>query len=313
MAVTGGAGFVGSHLCERLVEEGVHVVCVDNWITGSVRNIAHLAGNPGFTVIEADVSAGLPEVGPVDAVIHLASPASPRDYLRYPIETLRAGSLGTLHGLELARHRGARFLLASSSEVYGDPTVHPQTEDYRGNVNPVGPRAVYDESKRFAEAAAAAYARAGNADVRIARIFNTVGPRMRPDDGRMVPTFAAQALRGEPMTVHGDGSQTRTLCDVSDLVEGLWRLLRSDVREPVNLGGSEERSVLDIARLVAEACGVDPRVRFIEPMEDDPRMRRPDTSRARALLGWEARVPLREAVARAVASLRDRALAREPA
>ena len=290
--VTGGAGFLGSHLCERLLQEDATVVCLDSFLTGTRNNIEPLLSRQGFSVIDADVAASLDVGGPVDAVLHLATPASPRDYLSHPIETLRAGGLGTLNALDLAKRTGARFLLASSSEVYGDPLVHPQIEDYRGNVDPVGPRSVYDEAKRFGEAATAAYSREHGLETRIARIFNTYGPRMRPNDGRMIPTFAMQALRTEPLTIHGDGSQTRSLCYVSDLVEGLWRLLLSDVKEPVNLGGEDERTVVDVAGMVARMAGVEPAFRFVDRPTDDPQVRRPDITRARTLLGWEPKVDL---------------------
>jgi dTDP-glucose 4,6-dehydratase len=299
--VTGGAGFLGSHLCERLLDEGAEVICLDNLSTGARDNVAHLIGRAGFTLWHADLAApiapsdGVAPFGrerPVDTVLHLASPASPRDYLRMPIETLRVGSTGTFRALELARELRARFLLASTSEVYGDPLVHPQPEGYRGNVDPVGPRSVYDEAKRFSEAATAAFARQAGLEVRIARIFNTYGPRMRPDDGRVIPTFVHQALSGRPFTINGDGEQTRSLCYVSDMVEGLWRLLRSDVRVPVNLGNPVEHSVLEVAAAVARTAGVEPDYRFNAPMSDDPRLRRPDIGRAQQLLGWRPKVSL---------------------
>jgi dTDP-glucose 4,6-dehydratase len=304
--VTGGAGFLGSHLCERLLQEGSTVVCLDSFLTGTPENVDPLLDRQGFTLIKTDVSASLDVSGPVDGVLHLATPASPRDYLSHPIQTLRAGALGTLNALDLAKRTGARFLLASSSEVYGDPLVHPQIENYRGNVDPVGPRSVYDEAKRFGEAATAAYAREHGLETRTARIFNTYGPRMRPNDGRMVPTFAMQALRKEPLTIHGDGSQTRSLCYVSDLIEGLWRLLLSEATDPVNLGGEDERTVLDVAGMVAEIAGVEPEFRFVDRPTDDPQVRRPDTTRARTLLGWEPRVDLSAGLEETVSWFRTR-------
>jgi nucleoside-diphosphate-sugar epimerase len=290
--VTGGAGFLGSHLCERLLQEDATVICLDSFLTGTRDNIESLLNRQGFSLIDVDVAASFDVAGPIDAVLHLATPASPRDYLSHPIQTLRAGGLGTMNALELAERTGARFLLASSSEVYGDPLVHPQIEDYHGNVDPVGPRSVYDEAKRFGEAATAAYAREHGLETRIARIFNTYGPRMRPNDGRMIPAFVMQALQREPLTIHGDGSQTRSLCYVSDLVEGLWRLLLSDVKDPVNLGGEDERTVFDVAGVVAKVAGVEPVFRFVDRPTDDPQVRRPDITRARTLLDWEPKVDL---------------------
>jgi dTDP-glucose 4,6-dehydratase len=306
VAITGGAGFIGSHLCERLLAEGSTVVCVDNFVTGRRSNIAHLAGEPRFELVEANVSDGVRVDGGVDAVLHFASPASPVDYLRLPIQTLKVGALGTHNALGLAKAKGARFLLASTSEVYGDPLVHPQAEDYWGNVNPIGPRGVYDEAKRFAEALTMAYHRTHGLETRIARIFNTMGERMRPDDGRAVPAFVSQALRGEPLTVHGDGSQTRSVGYVSDLVEGIWRLLASEEVDPVNLGNPEEVSVLGLARMVARIAGrPDAEIVFEARPVDDPSVRRPDISRARRLLGWEPRVSLEEGLARTVAWFRE--------
>lgn len=296
--VAGGAGFIGAHLCERLLADGLEVVCVDNLLTGTAENIAHLRGRR-FTFVQHDVTERL-AIDAVDCVLHLASPASPKAYQAHPIESLRAGALGTFHLLDLARRVGARFVLASTSEVYGDPLQHPQREDYWGNVNPVGPRSVYDEAKRFAEAATMAYHRHHGINTGIGRIFNTYGPGMKDDDGRAVPTFIVQALRGQPLTVHGDGSQTRSLCFVADLVEGLVRLMRSDVHDPINLGNSEEMTILQLARAIIELTRSRSGVTFVPSPPDDPKVRRPDISRARALLGWEPTVPLHEGLRRTV-------------
>jgi len=307
--VLGGAGFVGSHVCQRLVADGSDVVAIDNLITARPENVALLRALPGARLIEADVAEPFDVAGPVDAVLHLASPASPVDYLRYPEETLRASSLGTFNAIALAARTGARMLFASTSEVYGDPLVHPQPESYSGNVDPVGPRSVYDEAKRFGEAAIASAVRSGRLDATIARIFNTVGPGMRSDDGRMVPAFASRALAGLPMRIHGDGSQTRSVTDVDDTVEGLLRLLRSAHPGPMNIGSEDEHSVLDIAAWCAEAAGLDePRYEFVPGMQDDPAVRRPDLTLARSVLDWEPRVPARAAVERTVAwfAARDR-------
>jgi dTDP-glucose 4,6-dehydratase len=298
--VTGGAGFVGSHLCETLLGHGWDVVCVDSFLTGSRSNVEDAVGQPGFELITADVSRELPVTGPVDAVLHLASPASPIDYLELPLETLRAGSFGTHMALELARSRGAVFLMASTSEVYGDPLVHPQPETYWGNVNPIGPRSVYDEAKRYAEAAAMAYCRGFGVPVRIVRIFNTYGPRMRRHDGRAVPAFIDQALRGEPMTVHGDGSQTRSLCLVDDLVEGIRRLLDSDHVGPVNIGNPEEVTVLEIAERIRDLLGSSSDIVFTPRPQDDPERRCPDISLAKRVLGWQPTVSLQDGLARTV-------------
>jgi dTDP-glucose 4,6-dehydratase len=303
--ITGGAGFIGSHLCERFLAEEAEVVCVDNLLTGRPKNVEHLFDEPRFTFIGTDVSTGIDVDGPVWAVLHFASPASPIDYLRFPIQTLKVGAMGTHNALGLAKAKGARFLLASTSEVYGDPLEHPQDEEYWGNVNPIGPRGVYDEAKRFGEALTMAYHRAHGLPTRIVRIFNTIGERMRPDDGRAVPTFITQALRGEPITVHGDGSQTRSIGYIADLVEGLWRLLHSEVSEPVNLGNPEEVSVLDLAKMVIRVCGSSSEVRFVARPEDDPTVRRPDITRARGLLDWEPKVSLEEALERTVAFFRS--------
>jgi len=296
--VTGGAGFIGSHLCERFLADGHEVVGVDNFITGRRANIEHLLGISRFRLVEHDVSLPLHVEGPVDLVLHFASPASPVDYLKYPIQTLKVGSLGTHNALGLARAKGAAFLLASTSEVYGDPTVHPQREDYWGNVNPIGLRGVYDEAKRFAEALTMAYHRSHGLKTHIARIFNAYGPRMRLDDGRALPNFMGQALRGEPLTVFGDGSQTRSFCYVDDLVEGVVRLCASDYRLPVNLGNPNEISILDFAREIAALAGTHCRIVFQPLPEDDPRMRQPDISLARQLLGWSPKIDRQEGLRR---------------
>lgn len=299
--VTGGAGFLGSHLCERLLEGGWEVVCLDTLLTGDTGNLGRAFGNPAFSFTQVDVSERLPVIGSIDAILHLASPASPADYLRHPLETLRAGALATHLALEVARAHGASFLLASTSEVYGDPEVHPQPESYWGHVNPIGPRSVYDEAKRYAEAVATAYLREYELPVKIARIFNTYGPRLRRGDGRAVPTFIDQATRGEPLTVHGDGSQTRSLCYVDDLVEGLWRLLGSDLRGPVNLGNPEEVKVLELAEQVRALTGSRSEIVFTERPVDDPDVRCPDITRARAELRWEPQVGLTEGLERTIA------------
>ena len=293
--VTGGAGFLGSHLTERLLAEGHAVVVVDNCSTGRLENIKHLLTNDNFTFFKADTAEPLLLDGPVDAVCHLASPASPTDFPRIPVAILKAGSLGTMNALELARQKGARFLCASSSEVYGDPQVHPQPEDYWGNVNPVGERSCYDEAKRFGESLVMAYRHSYDLDTRIARIFNTYGPRMRTDDGRVLPTFLTEALRGEDVTVNGDGSQTRSFCYVSDLVEGLWQLLRSEgVTEPVNIGNPEEVTIEQFAREVIEVTGSRSRIVLRQLPPDDPKVRCPDIARAKKLLGWRPRISRRE-------------------
>ncbi len=300
-AILGAAGFLGSHLCDRLVAEGWRVTGADSLITGTRRNLEGLSREPRFDFVEADICEGLGGLaGPFEAVLDLASPASPIDYLRHPFETLRVGSRGVENALELARRDGAVFLLSSTSEVYGDPLEHPQKESYWGNVNSVGPRAVYDESKRFAEAITAAYRRHRGVSVRIARIFNTYGPRMRLDDGRVVPAFVAQALRGEPITVFGDGRQTRSFCYVDDLVEGLWRLARSDFQDPVNLGNPHEMTILEFAQAVQRRIGSSCPVEHRPLPEDDPRVRRPDIARARQVLGWEPRVAFDDGLARTV-------------
>jgi dTDP-glucose 4,6-dehydratase len=294
IVVTGGAGFLGSHICEVLVGRGDEVVAIDNLLTGSVDNISHLFGEKGFVFVEHDVTNFVHVSGPVDAVMHFASPASPVDYLEHPIKTLKVGSLGTHKTLGLAKDKGARYMLASTSEVYGDPNVHPQTEDYWGHVNPVGPRGVYDEAKRFAEAMTMAYYRSHGVDVRIVRIFNTFGPRMRPHDGRVVSNFLVQALAGKPLTVYGDGSQTRSFCYVDDEVGGILALLDSDYVGPVNIGNPNEFTVLELARRVLEVTSSSSEIVY-EPLPvDDPTQRQPDITLARKVLRWEPRVPLEE-------------------
>ena len=304
--VTGGAGFLGSHLCDRLLAEGHDVIAMDNLITGSTDNISHLAGNRRFQFIHHDVTEYIYVKGPIDAILHFASPASPIDYLELPIQTLKVGSLGTHNALGLALAKGARFLLASTSEVYGDPMVHPQQESYWGNVNPIGPRGVYDEAKRFAEAMTMAYQRSHGVQTRIVRIFNTYGPRMRLRDGRVVPNFVGQALRGEPLTVYGEGKQTRSFCYCSDLVDGIYRLLLSDEPEPVNIGNPAEMTIYDFAAVINELTGNQGGIRF-EPLPvDDPKQRQPDISKARRVLGWEPKVALREGMEQTIAWFRDR-------
>ncbi|MGW3071306.1 MULTISPECIES: UDP-glucuronic acid decarboxylase family protein [unclassified Kitasatospora] len=303
--VTGGAGFVGSHLCTALLARGHAVTCVDDYCTGSPANVAHLLDRPGFVVHRADVADGLDIAQPTDMVFHLASPASPADYLRLPVHTLETGSLGTRNGLELARRHGARFLLASTSEVYGDPLQHPQSESYWGNVNPIGPRSVYDEAKRFAEALTTAEGRADDVNTAIVRLFNTYGPRMRSHDGRAVPTFIRQALAGEPLTVSGDGSQTRSLTYVDDTVEGIVAMAESELSGPVNLGNDAEMSVLALAELVIELTGSRSPIEFIERPIDDPAVRRPDITLARGKLRWEPRTPVREGLLRTIAWFRE--------
>ena len=292
--ITGGAGFLGSHLCERFLHEGFDVICMDNFITGSPDNIAHLIGNPHFQFVKHDVTEYIYVAGEVDHILHFASPASPIDYLKVPIQTLKVGSLGTHKALGLAKAKKARFLIASTSEVYGDPLVHPQEESYWGNVNPIGARGVYDEAKRFAEAMTMAYHRFHGVDTRILRIFNTYGPRMRVNDGRAIPAFLSQALRGEPLTVFGDGSQTRSVCYVDDLVEGIYRLLLSNETDPVNIGNPDEITMLDLAKEILEITGSKSEIVFKPLPEDDPKIRQPNIERAKRILGWEPRVNRRE-------------------
>jgi dTDP-glucose 4,6-dehydratase len=288
--ITGGAGFLGSHLCDRFIAEGDDVICIDNFITGSPDNIAHLMGNKKFQFIEHDVTNFIYVEGKLDYILHFASPASPIDYLKLPIQTLKVGSLGTHKTLGLAKAKNARFLLASTSETYGDPLVHPQPESYWGNVNPVGFRGVYDEAKRFAEAMTMAYHRYHNVDTRIVRIFNTYGPRMRIDDGRAIPAFMSQALNNEPVTVFGEGLQTRSICYVDDLIEGIYRLLMSEEHQPVNIGNPDELSMLDLAKTIIEITNSKSEIIYKELPLDDPKVRKPDISKARAILGWEPKV-----------------------
>ena len=296
--ITGGAGFIGSHLCERFLEMGHEVVCVDNLITGALSNIEHLRTNDRFAFVRHDISHPLEMDGPIDIILHFASPASPVDYLQFPIQTLKVGSLGTHNTLGLAKLKNARFLLASTSEVYGDPEVHPQREDYWGNVNPVGVRGCYDESKRFAEAMTMAYHRAHGVDTRIIRIFNTYGPRMRLDDGRVLPNFMGQALRGEPLTIYGDGSQTRSFCYVDDLVEGIARLIMKTFHDPVNLGNPDEVTILEFAHEILKLSGSKSAFDYRPLPQDDPKLRKPDIGRARQLLGWEPKVNRHEGLQR---------------
>jgi len=299
--VTGGAGFLGSHLSEFLMGQGYEVVVIDNLITGRMENLSCLMGSSGFQFIKHDVAKPIQVEGEVDWVIHFASPASPMDYTRFPIQTLKVGALGTHNTLGLAKAKGSSYLLASSSQVYGDPLVHPQGEDYWGNVNPIGVRGVYDEAKRFAEAMTMAYHRYHRMDTRISRIFNTYGPRMRTDDGRAIPTFIGQALKGEPLTAFGDGSQTRSFCYVSDLVEGVFRLMGSGYPEPLNLGNPAEMSVNDLAKLILELTGSRSRIEFKPLPADDPKVRRPDIAKARELLGWWPKVELRQGLDQTIA------------
>ncbi len=305
--ITGGAGFLGSHLSDRFLAEGHSVIAMDNLITGNTRNIAHLAGNPNFSFIKHDITDYIYVSGPVDVVMHFASPASPIDYLKYPIQTLKVGALGTHNALGLAMNKGARLLLASTSEIYGDPLEHPQKETYVGNVDTIGPRGVYDEAKRFAEAMTMAYHRAHGLDTRIVRIFNTYGPRMRLDDGRVVPNFIGQALRGEPLTVYGNGQQTRSFQFMSDLVEGVYRLLMSDYHDPVNIGTTYERTILEFAELVNELTGNQAGIVIQDSarIQGDPQTRRPDITRARTILDWEPTVGLRDGLTRTIDYFRD--------
>jgi len=304
--ITGGAGFLGSHLCDRFLAEGHTVIAMDNLITGNTRNIAHLAGNPNFSFIHHDTTNYIYINGSIDAVLHFASPASPIDYLKFPIQTLKVGALGTHNALGLALAKGARFLIASTSEIYGDPLEHPQKESYAGNVDPIGPRGVYDEAKRYAEAITMAYHNVHAVDTKIVRIFNTYGPRMRLADGRVVPNFIAQALRGEPLTVYGDGAQTRSFQYVSDLIEGLYRLLNSDYNQPVNIGNPTEMTILQFAEAVNEITGNKAGIVFKdERIKGDPQTRQPDITRARNILGWEPKVNLHEGLQQTVAYFRE--------
>jgi len=303
--VTGGAGFLGSHLCEKLLGHDIAVVCVDNLVTGKRENVAHLVARDDFEFILHDVSQPISIDGAVDYVLHFASPASPIDYLELPIQTLKVGSLGTHNSLGLAKAKGARLLLASTSEVYGDPLVHPQPETYWGNVNPVGPRGVYDEAKRFAEAMTMAYQRVHGLETRIVRIFNTYGPRMRPRDGRVVPAFIQQALAGEAMTVFGDGGQTRSFCYVDDLIEGIFRLLMSEEPMPTNIGNPHEMTILEFAERIKKLTGSESEIAFRPLPVDDPKTRQPDITKARAILDWEPRVPLDEGLEKTIAYFRS--------
>jgi dTDP-glucose 4,6-dehydratase len=303
--VTGGAGFIGSHLCDLLLARGAEVICMDNLLTGAIDNIAHIR-DPRFTFVKHDVTNYIYVAGPVDYVLHFASPASPVDYQQHPIQTLKVGALGTHKALGLSREKGARFLLASTSEVYGDPLVHPQREEYWGNVNPVGPRGVYDEAKRFAEAMTMAYHRFHGLDTRIARIFNVYGPGMRLNDGRAIPTFITQALSAQPLTIHGDGSQTRSFCFIDDMVEGIWRLMQSSVTDPVNLGNPQEMSLLELAKKIVILSGSSSPIVFTPLPVDDPKVRQPDIARARTLLGWEPTVDLDEGLRRTIEWFRQR-------
>ncbi len=309
--ITGGAGFLGSHFCDLFLERGFDVICMDNLVTGSPDNIGHLFGNARFHFIQHDVTRFVYVDGPLDYILHFASPASPLDYLELPIQTLKVGSLGTHKVLGLAKAKGARFLLASTSEVYGDPLEHPQKETYWGNVNPVGPRGVYDEAKRFAEAMTMAYHRFHGVDTRIVRIFNTYGPRMRLKDGRALPAFMGQAVRGEPITVFGDGSQTRSFCYVSDLCEGIYRLLMSDEIEPVNIGNPSEISILEFAKEVIKVTGSSSTIEFKPLPVDDPKVRQPDITKAKRLLSWEPTVGLEEGLSATLEDFRPRILAGE--
>jgi len=305
VVITGAAGFLGSHLCDRFLRDGHHVIGVDNYLTGSPDNIRHLADNDSFRLVEADVSVGIPVDEPIDGILHFASPASPIDYYEFPIETLKVGSYGTHNCLELARQRNARFFLASTSEVYGDPAMHPQKESYWGNVNSIGPRSVYDEAKRYAEAVTMAYHRHYNVDTRIVRIFNTYGPRMRPHDGRVVSNFIVQALTGEPLSIYGDGSQTRSFCYVDDEVEGIYRLFMNGDSQPTNIGNPDEYTVQQLADIVLELTASSSTIARQPLPADDPKLRRPDITRARTMLGWEPKVPVREGVARTIEYFRQ--------
>jgi dTDP-glucose 4,6-dehydratase len=299
-AVTGGAGFLGSHLCDRLLDEGYEVICLDDFSTGNASNVEHLLERDRFRLVRADVTAFVHISGELDAVLHFASPASPIDYLQMPLHTLKVGSIGTFHALGLAREKKARFLLASTSESYGDPLVHPQPETYWGNVNPVGPRGVYDEAKRFSEALTMAYRKSHEVNTAIVRIFNTFGPRMRPGDGRAIPTFIRQALSGEPLTVAGDGSQTRSICYVDDLVEGVVRLLHSNLAGPMNIGNPREFTVLELAELIRDLASASSPIEFVPRPQDDPTVRQPDITFARSALSWEPVVDVKDGLLRTI-------------
>ncbi len=303
--VTGGAGFLGSHLCERLLDDGGDVLCLDNFLTGSPDNVAHLLERPGFRLVRADVTDYVHVTGHVDQVLHFASPASPIDYLKLPIATMKVGSIGTLHALGLAKEKSARFILASTSESYGDPEVHPQPETYWGNVNPVGPRGVYDEAKRFAEALTMAYRTAHGVDTGIVRIFNTFGPRMRPGDGRAIPNFIGQALDGKPITVAGDGTQTRSICYVDDLVDAIMLMSTSHLTGPVNIGNPHELSMIQLAEWIRDLTGSSSDIAFVPRPTDDPTVRQPDITLARRELGWEPKVDTEDGLRRTIAWFRD--------
>jgi len=306
--ITGGAGFLGSHLCDRLIAEGYHVTCMDNLVTGNMRNISHLMGNRRFDFINHDVSRHINIEGPVDYILHFACPASPADYQKLPIQTMKVDSLGTLNTLGLAKAKCAKYLQASTSEVYGDPQVHPQPETYWGNVNPIGPRSVYDEAKRFSEALVMAYHRTHGIDTRIVRIFNTYGPRMRSNDGRVVPTFITQALGGEDITVFGDGRQTRSFCFVEDEIEGIWRLMNTDYHEPVNIGNPGEFNMLELAEMVLDITASKSKITYKPLPRDDPRQRCPDITLAKKLLRWEPKVELRDGLRKTVEWFREAVL-----
>ena len=310
--VTGGAGFLGSHLVDRLISEGHEVLAIDNLITGSLDNVAHLKNDPRFDFLEGDISEPIHVDGPVDFVFNFASPASPDDFKNYPIKVMKAGGVGTLHALGLAKAKSAKFMMASTSEVYGDPLVSPQPETYWGNVNPLGPRAVYDEAKRYSEALTMTYRNAHGVDTRIARFFNTFGPRMRLNDGRVVPNFVKQALTGEPLTIYGAGAQTRSFCYYSDLIEGVYRLALSDYQEPVNLGTQEERTILQFAQAVLAATQSKSELVYLPAAIDDPKQRRPDTTRARTILGWEPKVSLEVGLAETIEYFKAKIASLEP-
>lgn len=304
--VTGGAGFLGSHLCDKLIKESHEVICVDNLSTGNIDNVSHLMGNESFHFVKYNVTEFIHVKGPLDNIVHFASPASPIDYLEMPIQTLKVGSLGTHKALGLTKEKKARFLLASTSEVYGDPLVHPQSEDYYGNVSPIGPRGVYDEAKRFAEALTMAYHRYHGIDTRIARIFNTYGPRMRMNDGRVVPAFVCQALKGEDLTVFGDGNQTRSFCYVSDLIDGIYRLLMSDEVNPVNIGNPAEMSVLEFAKEILKITGSKSKIIFKPLPQDDPKVRQPDITKIKQVLHWKPKVSLEEGLKKTILYFKEK-------